>query len=204
MVEDGTFDVIFAQVDSKIGDLSALTTTDKSSIVAGVNEVNADIGTLSSLSTTNKSNLVSAITEVDGKTASNSSKIGTMSDLTTTNKTNLVNAINEVKADNITSFAIATLVIQANEKDTTFSVDSPSGFTCHNSYIASAFVRDRLTWKQIYSDSSTSTGFKFDLQLVDHDSTHALIEGSFEFEQAVSEETQVDLVIVMKKFNYPY
>ena len=103
MVEDGTFDVIFAQVDEKIGDLSSLTTTDKSSIVAGVNEIKneadtnaSNIGTLSSLTTTDKTDLVSAINEVDSKTDTNASSIGTLSSLSTTNKSDLVSAITEV------------------------------------------------------------------------------------------------------------
>ncbi len=103
MVEDGTFDVIFAQVDAKIGDLSSLTTTDKSSIVAGVNEVKSEadtnasnIGTLSNLTTDSKTNVVSAINEVDSHADTNASNIGTLSNLTTSNKTDLVNAISEV------------------------------------------------------------------------------------------------------------
>lgn len=110
MVEDGTFDVIFAQVDAKIGDLSSLTTTDTSSIVSAVNEIDkhtdtntSAIGDLSSLTTTSKTNLVSAINEVDRKCdtntsniSTNSSAIGTLSNLSTTEKSNLVGAINEV------------------------------------------------------------------------------------------------------------
>ncbi len=96
MVEDGTFDVIFAQLDSKIGDLSSLTTTDKSSIVAGVNEINGELGTLSNLTTDSKTNLVSAINEVDSHTDDNTTNIGTLSNLSTTNKSNLVSAITEV------------------------------------------------------------------------------------------------------------
>lgn len=110
MVEDGTFDVIFAQVDSKIGDLSSLTTTDTSSIVSAVNEIDSHtdtntsaIGDLTNLTTTSKTDLVSAINEVD-------SDIGTLSSLTTDSKTNVVSAINEVDShsDSNTS-AIGTL-----------------------------------------------------------------------------------------------
>lgn len=48
----------------KVGDLTDLTTTDKSSAVAAINEVNGAIGTLSSLTTTDKSSAVAAINEV--------------------------------------------------------------------------------------------------------------------------------------------
>ena len=112
MVEDGTFDVIFAQVDEKIGDLSSLTTTDKSSIVAGVNEIdsNADtnasnIGTLSNLTTESKTNLVSAINEVDSHADTNASNIGTLSNLTTTNKNNLVASNNEIVSRSSTAIS---------------------------------------------------------------------------------------------------
>ena len=69
---------------------------------------NAD-GTLTNLTTTDKSNLVAAINEVDSHADSNAQAIsdeatarqnaeGNLADLTTTDKTNLVAAINEVKA----------------------------------------------------------------------------------------------------------
>ena len=48
----------------KVGDLADLTTTDKSSAVAAINEVNGAVGTLSSLTTTDKSSAVAAINEV--------------------------------------------------------------------------------------------------------------------------------------------
>ena len=103
MVEDGTFDVIFAQINEKIGDLSSLTTTDKSSIVAGVNEIKSEadtnasaIGTLSNLTTDSKTNLVSAINEIDSHADTNASNIGTLSLLVTTDKSSLVGATNEV------------------------------------------------------------------------------------------------------------
>lgn len=110
MVEDGTFDVIFAQVDEKIGDLSSLTTTDTSSIVSAVNEIDSNtdtntsaIGDLSNLTTTSKTDLVSAVNEVDGD-------IGTLSSLTTDSKSNVVSAINEIDSHTDTNTsAIGTL-----------------------------------------------------------------------------------------------
>lgn len=86
-------------VNSKVGTLSSLTTTDKTDLVSAINELVgelASIGNLSNLTTTAKTNLVSAINEVDSHADSNTSNIGTLSNLTTTEKTNLVGAINEV------------------------------------------------------------------------------------------------------------
>lgn len=76
--------------DIKVGSLSSLTTTAKSSIVEAINEHDSEIGTLSSLTTTTKSSLVGAVNEHDGE-------IGTLSTLTTTEKGSLVGAVNEVK-----------------------------------------------------------------------------------------------------------
>lgn len=49
---------------NNIGTLANLTTTEKTTIVGAINEVDGSIGNLSQLSTTNKSSLVSAINEV--------------------------------------------------------------------------------------------------------------------------------------------
>lgn len=51
--------------DSRIGDLSNLTTTAKSTVVAAINEVDGDIGNLSALTTTAKSSAVAAINEIN-------------------------------------------------------------------------------------------------------------------------------------------
>ena len=49
----------------KSGNLASLTTTDKSSLVGAVNEVDGEVGTLSTLTTTDKSSLVGAVNEVN-------------------------------------------------------------------------------------------------------------------------------------------
>lgn len=51
-------------INTAIGALANLTTTQKSSLVVALNELNSSIGTLSSLTTTQKGNLVAAINEV--------------------------------------------------------------------------------------------------------------------------------------------
>ena len=80
-------------VDTKTGSLSNLSTTDKTNLVAAINEVlstvNTLIGTLSNLNTTDKTSVVNAINEV-------LSNVGSLASLNTTNKTSVVNAINEV------------------------------------------------------------------------------------------------------------
>lgn len=54
-----------AALSTKVGNLNSLTTTDKSAIVAAINEVDADIGDKTSLTTDTKTNLVAAINELD-------------------------------------------------------------------------------------------------------------------------------------------
>jgi hypothetical protein len=72
-----------------IGDLDDLTTTDKDSIVEAINELVANIGGLSDLNTTDKDSIVDAINELVVN-------IGNLSDLNTTNKDSIVDAINEI------------------------------------------------------------------------------------------------------------
>ncbi len=84
-------------IDDLAGDLTDLTTTDKSNLVNAINEVLSTLGSvagnLADLTTTDKSNLVNAINEV---LSTLGSVAGNLADLTTTDKSNLVNAINEV------------------------------------------------------------------------------------------------------------
>ena len=47
-----------------IGDLSSLSTTNKTNVVSAINDIQNQIGTLSQLSTTDKSNIVSSISEI--------------------------------------------------------------------------------------------------------------------------------------------
>ena len=95
-------------IEELTGHLEDLSTTDKSNIVAAINEVASGLaaevlaretaeGDLNDLVTTDKSNLVAAINEVAAEVLG---KIGDLDDLNTTDKSNLVAAINEV-ADNI-------------------------------------------------------------------------------------------------------
>lgn len=70
--------------------------TDIAEKINGISEDTEAIGTLSDLTTTEKTTLVGAINEVDGHADDNATAIGTLTDLSTTAQTNLVSAINEV------------------------------------------------------------------------------------------------------------
>lgn len=54
-------------LDTKVGYLNDLNTTDKSSIVNAINEVLDDVGDITNLNTTDKTNIVNAINEVNSK-----------------------------------------------------------------------------------------------------------------------------------------
>ena len=86
-------------MEDLVGHLEDLTTTDKSNVVAAINEVLQKLintaGDLDDLSTTDKSNLVAAINEVVTELGITNTNIGDISNLITTDNTNLVVAINE-------------------------------------------------------------------------------------------------------------
>lgn len=65
LVQDSS-DKLFIENPANItGDLSDLTTTDKTSIVNAINEIDAEIGDLSDLNTTDKTSIVNAVNEVN-------------------------------------------------------------------------------------------------------------------------------------------
>ena len=76
---------------NNIGTMSNLNTTEKSSLVGAINEVNTQVGTNTNNISTNTSNI--------GTLGTNQ---GVMANLTTTEKSSLVGAINEVDAENTT------------------------------------------------------------------------------------------------------
>ena len=71
--------------ETHIGDISALTTTQKASLTAAINEVKAEVKALTGGETGGISDMIAAVT-------------GNLTDLTTDAKTNLVAAINELDA----------------------------------------------------------------------------------------------------------
>ena len=123
-----------AIVNATVGLLSALTTTNKSTIVAAINELDAAVdaltaggsypgeaaintfrdvftGVLSNLNTTDKTNLVAAINELETnfKTEAEINVLieaitGALASLNTTDKTSTVAAINEVRTDAIKTY----------------------------------------------------------------------------------------------------
>lgn len=66
---------------------------------ARIGVIETDVGTMGNLQTTDKSSLVNAINEVNTNSNNNTTNIGTLANLTTVDKTTLVNAINEVLYD---------------------------------------------------------------------------------------------------------
>ena len=102
-------------MEDVIGHLEDLSTTDKSNLVAAINEVLTTLvntaGDLTNLSTTDKSNLVAAINEVLTTLVNTA---GDLTTLSTTDKSNLVAAINEV---------LTTLVNTAGDLTTLSTTD---------------------------------------------------------------------------------
>lgn len=68
-------------------------------VIAEIANVRTDMGDLADLTTTDQTSLVNAINEVDANTDANTTNMGDLADLITTDQTSLVDAINEVKTD---------------------------------------------------------------------------------------------------------
>ena len=141
MVEDGTFDVIFAQLDEKIGDISNLTTTDKSSIVNAVNEVDGDIGDLSDLS------------------------------IMVSDKSSVVSAINNIIDKFMVTMVSIPVAFEAGDFVQSGSASLPSGYTGQNSFITGFYVTDSQTTIQSYGDISDNAGFEIDFKVNTYNNT---------------------------------
>ena len=103
---------------SSIGDLSSLTTTAKTSLVAAANEIDADVATNTNNIATNTSNI-----------ATNTTHIGTVANLTTSAKTDLVVAANEINAkvgnlSNLETTAKTSCVAAINENLQRFNLST--------------------------------------------------------------------------------
>lgn len=100
--------------DPRVGDLADLNTTDKTTVVAAINEVNLkqatggapDANDINKGVTKLSDAIDSDLNATDGVTAATplavknvNSKIGDLANLNTTDKSNIVNALNEVKAN---------------------------------------------------------------------------------------------------------
>jgi len=126
----------FNQIGVLLGDLSSLTTTNKTSLINAINELDSDIGDLSTLdsnignlanlNTTDKTSLVNAINELVNSINGLDSEIGDLLTLTTTLKTSLIDAINELDSDigdlsNLSTTEKTSLVNSVNELDSDIS-----------------------------------------------------------------------------------
>ena len=117
-------------VDTTIGDLDDLDTTDKTDVVAAINSLLSDIsgliGNLTELETTDKDSIVEAINELVSTISTITGNVGTLTDLDTDTKTSIVAAINEVVSnlgdlDNLDTTTKTSLVAAINEVITTFT-----------------------------------------------------------------------------------
>lgn len=149
LLTDASAETILQQVHAIAGTLDSLSTSEKSNLVAALNEVLGKIGSLSSLGTTAKGSAVAAINEVNSGKNTNATSIGTLSSLGTSAKTNLVAAINEVntgRGTNATAIgtlsslgtsAKGNLVAAVNEVNTAvsgiFNLNTVNGTGIHNS-----------------------------------------------------------------------
>ena len=115
----GDSDVVQAinSLDSDIGGISNLTTTDKSSIKSAINELDAEIG--AATLTTSASTLKGAINEHETQINNLDSDIGTRGSLTTDADQNIVVAINEVDAN------ASSALTKANAAETSLGTISP-------------------------------------------------------------------------------
>jgi hypothetical protein len=86
-------------IGSTVGDI-ALVGVGGSDLVTAINRVDSNVGALASLTTTDKSSIVAAINELNSTgIAALDSDVGTVTNLTTTDKSNIVAAINELNAE---------------------------------------------------------------------------------------------------------
>ena len=101
-------------VEDVVGHIQDLNTTDKSNLVAAINEVLLTLqntaGDLDNLTTTDKSNLVAAVNEVINN-------IGDLSELTTPATDNLVNAINSKESFKVATTAQVVIYIDGTNGD---------------------------------------------------------------------------------------
>ena len=98
-------------VDSNIGVLSALTTTEKGNITFAVNElVTSNTATNARITSTNSdlANTSSNVATITTNLATTNSNIGVLANLATAAKSNLVSAINEIETGNLSQFAATT------------------------------------------------------------------------------------------------
>ena len=129
----------FDAVNSKIGDLNNLNTTDKSNLVAAINEVDGDITTAASiassaqtLANTASSSAASAQTLANtaaGNASTALTRIGDLSSLNTETKTNLVAALNEIIETGVASGSDPEFTLSAVNAEIEYLM-SPAEIIC--------------------------------------------------------------------------
>lgn len=143
-IKDANAQTSISNINNKIGNISNLNTTDKTSVVNSINELvtknqtlQNNIGNLTNLNTTDKSNLVKAINEVNSTGGGALALIGNLNELNTTDKDSVVDAINETysrrftfktKSDLINTSAPIKIgdVVYVAECDTSYIIESTS------------------------------------------------------------------------------
>ena len=148
-------------IEDVVGHIQDLTTTDKSNLVAAINEVLQTLinttGDLDDLTTTDKSNLVAAINEVL-QTLINTT--GDLNDLDTTDKSNLVAAINEEVSSRIAgdttieALILSKIAIDATKPPVGYLPLIPNETTIDNAPRLKALIDD---FSYVYVPSGTYT-----------------------------------------------
>ena len=168
IITTGTDGKLLVNTPPQIGNLSNLTTTNKSTLVGAINEVDGDVGNLANLTTSVKTNVVNAInSEVSARNTAETNiqndyngKIGTLSNLDTTDKSNIVGAINELAAVAEPSLQYETM---NNSKALETGAPSENAIILADvqKYAHSSFDRSKFTvvGSPIITDDGIASGF---------------------------------------------
>lgn len=107
----GDYNSDMAKIDTAVHTVAQNVGTES----ARIGVIETDIGTMANLQTTDKSSVVNAVNEVNTKSETNKTNIGTLGNLETTNKTTVVNAINEIaeflNVNNFTNIPVADISV---------------------------------------------------------------------------------------------
>lgn len=139
--------------ESAIGTMSNLNTTDKSSLVGAINEVNTQVGT-------NTGNISTLNTSV----SANTGNIGTMANLTTTNKTNLVSACNEINA-NIGDITLLNTQVKTDVVSAINELELNDIYTTSETYTGKKWIDGKKIYRIVIEGTINSTG---NYQIIDN------------------------------------
>lgn len=154
-------EIMAIQPTGTIGELTDLTTTDKSSIVAAINEVNqtvSEVGILADLTTTDKSSAVAAINEVNSTLNDlTRSKVTTMAAITTNPYTAPCDGYLSVTARGVGN--TSKVNVQDSAGSTIFFV-SHKGTTAETEY-TNLFIKKGMILTLVTSATGTGNGANF-------------------------------------------